>query len=102
MIRYHHERWDGMGYPAGLKASEIPFGARVIAVADAFDAMTSDRTYRKALSTEQAVQTLLDGRGTQWDPKIVMAFLGHLAQKSGQKAGSRSIVTSRESFLGGV
>lgn len=85
MILYHHERWDGRGYPAGLKGSEIPFGARVIAVADAFDAMTSDRPYRKALSTGQAIQVLLDGRGTQWDPKIVMALLGYLAQESVQE-----------------
>ena len=53
---HHHERWDGNGYPSGLKAHEIPFGARVIAVADSFDAMTSDRPYRKALSVDMAVQ----------------------------------------------
>jgi HD-GYP domain-containing protein (c-di-GMP phosphodiesterase class II) len=82
MILYHHERWDGTGYPAGLKANEIPFGARVLAVADGFDAMTSDRTYRKALSTGQAVQILLDGRDTQWDSKVVMALLGYLSRQA--------------------
>ncbi len=75
IIRHHHERWDGEGYPSRLKGYEIPFGARVIAVADSFDAMTSDRPYRKALSARQAVQTLLEGRGTQWEPVIVNAFV---------------------------
>ena len=75
MIRYHHERWDGQGYPAGLKGHQIPFGARLIAVADSFEAMTTDRPYRKALSAHQAIQILLEGRGKQWDPQIVNAFV---------------------------
>lgn len=75
IIRHHHERWDGNGYPARLKGAEIPFGARVIAVADSFDAMTSDRPYRKALSHKHAIQTLLEGRGNQWDPNVVNAFV---------------------------
>lgn len=75
IILHHHERWDGAGYPAGLKGYEIPFGARVIAVIDSFDAMTSDRPYRKALSAHQAIQILLEGRGTQWEPSIVNAFV---------------------------
>jgi len=75
MIMHHHERWDGQGYPSRLKGHEIPFGARVIAVADSFEAMTSDRPYRKALSTDQAIQILLEGRGKQWDSRIVNAFV---------------------------
>jgi len=75
MIMHHHERWDGQGYPAGLKEYNIPFGARVIAVADSFEAMTSDRPYRKALSVDQAIQILLEGRGKQWDPVIVNTFV---------------------------
>jgi HD-GYP domain-containing protein (c-di-GMP phosphodiesterase class II) len=75
MILHHHERWDGQGYPFRLKGPEIPFGARVIAVADSFDAMTSDRPYRNALSNEQAIETLLQGQGTQWDPHVVEAFV---------------------------
>jgi HD-GYP domain-containing protein (c-di-GMP phosphodiesterase class II) len=75
MIMHHHERWDGQGYPAGLKGHEIPFGARIIAVADSFEAMTSDRPYRKALSVHEAIQILLEGRGKQWDPHIVNAFV---------------------------
>lgn len=75
IIKHHHERWDGLGYPAGLKGSEIPFGARVIAVADSFDAMTSDRPYRTASSRQRAIQTLLEGRGSQWDASVVNAFV---------------------------
>ena len=75
IIKHHHERWDGLGYPAGLKGSEIPFGARVIAVADSFDAMTSDRPYRTAISRERAIQILLEGRGSQWDARVVNAFV---------------------------
>jgi HD-GYP domain-containing protein (c-di-GMP phosphodiesterase class II) len=75
IIMHHHERWDGDGYPARLKGYEIPFGARVLAVADSFDAMTSDRPYRKALSVYQSIQILLEGRGTQWEPAIVNAFV---------------------------
>jgi HD-GYP domain-containing protein (c-di-GMP phosphodiesterase class II) len=75
MIKHHHERWDGGGYPSGLKDYAIPFGARVIAVVDSFDAMTSDRPYRKALSIDRAIQILQEGRGTQWDPNIVNAFV---------------------------
>lgn len=73
-IRYHHERWDGTGYPDGLEGERIPLGARIIAVADAFDAMTSDRVYRAALSIDDALAELRKGRGTQFDPQIVDLF----------------------------
>jgi putative nucleotidyltransferase with HDIG domain len=73
-IRHHHERWDGTGYPDGLKGERIPLGARIIAVADAFDAMTSDRVYRAALSMNVALAELRKGRGTQFDPQIVDLF----------------------------
>jgi HD-GYP domain-containing protein (c-di-GMP phosphodiesterase class II) len=75
MIRHHHESWNGNGYPGNLRDYNIPFGSRVIAVADSFDAMTSDRPYRKAMSKEIAIQILLEGRGKQWDPSVVNAFL---------------------------
>jgi HD-GYP domain-containing protein (c-di-GMP phosphodiesterase class II) len=74
-IRHHHERWDGAGYPDGLKGKAIPLGARVIAVADAYDAMTSDRPYRKALPYETAIAELQRGAGTQFDPDVVQAFV---------------------------
>ena len=75
IVRHHHESWDGTGYPHRLKETAIPFGARVIAVADSFDAMTSDRPYRKAMPVEKAAAILRAGQGQQWDPQIVDAFL---------------------------
>ncbi|MFA4964529.1 MAG: HD-GYP domain-containing protein [Thermoleophilia bacterium] len=75
IIRHHHERWDGNGYPDGLAGEGIPFGARIIAVADAYDAMTSDRPYRDALADEVAVAELIRGSGSQFDPWVVEAFL---------------------------
>ncbi|MEO0127464.1 MAG: HD domain-containing phosphohydrolase [candidate division WOR-3 bacterium] len=78
IIKYEHERYDGNGYPNGLKRNEIPIGARIIAVADAYDAMTTDRPYRKALSKNEAIKRLKEGSGTQFDPKVVRAFLSIL------------------------
>ncbi len=74
-VRYHHEWYNGGGYPEGLKEAEIPFDARIIGAADAFDAMTSNRPYRGALATEEAVRRLKTGRGIQFDPLVVDAFL---------------------------
>jgi hypothetical protein len=75
IVRHHHESWDGTGYPHRLKGTAIPFGARVIAVADSFDAMTSDRPYRTAMPVEKAASILRRGRGQQWDAQVVDAFL---------------------------
>jgi diguanylate cyclase (GGDEF)-like protein len=75
LVRSTHEHWDGSGYPDGLASSEIPLGARIIAVCDSFDAMTSPRPYAKALSSEQAVRELLRSAGTQFDPEVVAAFV---------------------------
>lgn len=75
IVLSHHERWDGAGYPQRLKGHEIPFGARVIAVADSFDAMTTDRPYRRARGVAQALEVLREGSGTQWDPEIVKALV---------------------------
>jgi HD-GYP domain-containing protein (c-di-GMP phosphodiesterase class II) len=74
-VRGHHEKFNGNGYPDGMKGNDIPLVARIIAVADAFDAMTSDRPYRKALSHRQAYEELERCKGTQFDPDIVDAFL---------------------------
>ena len=71
IIYHHHEHYDGTGYPAGKAAEEIPLGARILAAADAYDAMTSDRPYRKAMSLEEAVQELREHAGTQFDPEVV-------------------------------
>ncbi|HEX8949152.1 MAG TPA: HD-GYP domain-containing protein [Dissulfurispiraceae bacterium] len=74
-IKYHHERYDGSGYPEGLKEESIPVIARIIAVADAFDAMTTDRAYRKSLDSGAAIKELKNGSGTQFDPEVVKSFL---------------------------
>ena len=73
-VQYHQERYDGLGYPEGLKGEEIPISARIIAVADTFDAITTDRPYRRKLSDEAAVTEIQRGAGTQFDPKVVEAF----------------------------
>lgn len=74
-ILHHHERWDGQGYSAGLKETEISEGGRIIAVADTFDALTSDRPYRSGITPEKAIKTLKKVSGSQLDPKIVDAFM---------------------------
>lgn len=75
IVYHHHERWDGKGYPDGLKGEHIPLGARIVAVIDAFDAMTTDRPYRKAMSLEEATAILRDGMSKQWDPTVVSVLL---------------------------
>ena len=75
VVLHHHERFDGTGYPYGLRGKEIPQSARIVAVADSFDAMTTDRPYRAGLPYEEAFQRLEDGRESQWDPDAVDAFL---------------------------
>ncbi|MFS0862533.1 HD-GYP domain-containing protein [Fredinandcohnia sp. 179-A 10B2 NHS] len=74
VIRSHHERWDGKGYPDQLKGTNIPLLARIVAVADAFDAMTSSRSYRSALPMEEAYNRIIEGKGTQFDPDLVEVF----------------------------
>ncbi len=76
IIKHHHERWDGSGYPDQLVGRDIPEGARILAVADAYDAMTSNRPYRKALEPLEAIKEIIDCSGTQFDPKVAKAFAG--------------------------
>jgi two-component system cell cycle response regulator len=75
VVRSSHERWDGGGYPDGLMGEEIPLGARIVLACDAWDAMTSDRTYRRALPPEVAAEELRANTGTQFDPEVVGALL---------------------------
>ena len=74
IVRHHHERWDGSGYPDRLARTEIPLGARIFAVADALDAITSDRPYRRAQSWEAATAEIIGQAGRQFDPSVVEAF----------------------------
>lgn len=75
IVRHHHENWDGTGYPAGLKGTDIPIGARILSVVDCFDALTSDRPYRPKLSDEDAIAILLQRRASMYDPLIVDTFI---------------------------
>jgi response regulator RpfG family c-di-GMP phosphodiesterase len=81
LVRHHHERYDGAGYPERLAGENIPLGARIIAVADSYDAMTSNRPYRDALSQQVAMEEIRKGMGTQFDPKVAAVFLGLLEEK---------------------
>lgn len=85
----HHEWWDGGGYPKGLRGEEIPLSGRICAVADVFDALTSDRPYRKALSNEEALDLMQVGRGSQFDPSLFDVFWGHLDEIFTVKADFR-------------
>ena len=81
-ILYHHERWDGRGYPFGLKGDEIPIEGRFLALVDAYDAMTSDRPYRRGLPRERAMQIIRENLGTQFDPDLGERFLNMLAESA--------------------
>ncbi|MCX5680124.1 MAG: PAS domain S-box protein [Candidatus Omnitrophica bacterium] len=85
LILYHHERWDGKGYPSGLIGPEIPLGARIISVADVYQALTSKRPYRKAFSEKEAIKMIKAGYGTQFDPEVVDVFMKVLAEEKRDK-----------------
>jgi putative nucleotidyltransferase with HDIG domain len=78
LVRWSHERWDGRGYPDGLSGDEMALGARVIFACDAFDAMVSDRPYRRAMSIRAAVAELRGGAGTQFDPEVIEALVSEV------------------------
>jgi putative nucleotidyltransferase with HDIG domain len=83
LIRYHHERWDGSGYPDGLVGARIPLGARIVAVADVFDALTSTRPYRGAISSDAAIEHLAAEAGRTLDPDVVSMAVHVLAERRG-------------------
>jgi putative nucleotidyltransferase with HDIG domain len=94
IVRYHHENWDGSGYPEGLMGTSIPIGARILAVVDCFDALTSDRPYRKKLSDAEAVRILLERRGRMYDPLVVDTFLR--IRVRAEDVGSLGAIPTRE------
>ena len=81
IVRHHHERWDGTGYPDRLTGEEIPVGARLFAVVDAYDAMTEDRPYRRGMSHEAAMQRLWNDAGKHFDPAMVAGFAEMMARR---------------------
>jgi HD domain/GAF domain len=82
IVRHHHESWDGSGYPDGLSGTAIPLGARILSVIDCYDALTSDRPYRPALSTDQALGILVERRGSMYDPLVVDTFVQHVTDSA--------------------
>jgi diguanylate cyclase (GGDEF)-like protein len=102
IVRASHERWDGRGYPDGLRGDEIPLAARIVAVCDAYEAITSDRVYRAARSHEVACQELRREAGHQFDPIVVEAFLSELRRPSTRPAPSTGIAEQRKELIGEV
>jgi iron-sulfur cluster repair protein YtfE (RIC family) len=84
-IKHHHERYDGLGYPDALAQDEIPFFARIISIVDTYDAMTSTRSYRKALSIQHAINEISRGKGKQFDPELCEIFLEIITEKNDKK-----------------
>ena len=80
MAHYHHEKWDGSGYPTGIKGEEIPLSARIMAVADVFDALVAERVYKKPFTYEKAMAIITEGAGKHFDPTIVETFT-HISEK---------------------
>jgi putative two-component system response regulator len=80
IILHHHERWDGSGYPHGLQGEQIPIGARIVAIVDAYDAMMTDRPYRRSLGIDETLRRLRAGRGCEWDPTLLDLFLSLVEQ----------------------
>jgi putative nucleotidyltransferase with HDIG domain len=91
-VQYHHERYDGQGYPTGLKGNNIPLDARILAIADSYDAMTSARPYRQPLTPSQAIKEIIHCSGTQFDPEIVTVFAKMMSpNEAGEKNLSKTI-----------
>jgi putative nucleotidyltransferase with HDIG domain len=99
MVRHHHERYDGQGYPDGLKGEAIPLAGRILLVADAYDSMVTDRPYRKRLSDEVAKQELLKGRGTHFDPGVVDAALKMIEERASGKVRPEDAFKPRKGHL---
>jgi putative nucleotidyltransferase with HDIG domain len=90
VVRHHHERWDGRGYPDGLKGEEIPLTARILSVVDCFDAVREDRQYRKAMTREEALDFIMSGSGTMYDPRVIGTFITHLPEFEAEILAARN------------
>jgi putative nucleotidyltransferase with HDIG domain len=103
IVRHHHENWDGTGYPDGLRGHSIPIGARVLAIVDCYDALTSDRPYRRALSHGSAVAMIHERRGRMYDPEMADAFLrivqGMRSEAARDGAGAQPTRASSRSLV---
>lgn len=99
IVRHHHENWDGTGYPDGLRTTQIPLGARILAVVDCFDALTSDRPYRPRLSDAEAIEILMERRGAMYDPLVVDRFVTFKDELSEPLTGSLEIPSNVEDLL---
>jgi putative nucleotidyltransferase with HDIG domain len=95
IVRCHHEAWDGSGYPRGVSGADIPIGARILSVVDCFDALTSDRPYRRRMTDEEAIAILLERSGTMYDPRVVDTFIrtyGEIAPASADAPAHRAVL----------
>src|SRR6185436_10722952 len=96
IVRHHHENWDGTGYPHGLRGTDIPIGARILSVVDCFDALTSDRPYRRRMTDDEAIAILVERSGTMYDPHAVAGGTGPRASLDADgAAGVRQPVAAR-------
>lgn len=102
LVRYHHERWDGLGYPFGLRGEEIPLGARILAVADALEAMLSDRPYRQTRSMQEAMEEIELCSGRQFDPNIVMAVLAMCKEKDRDFFQNSAVMVDSSLYMQGI
>ncbi len=99
IVRHHHENWDGTGYPDGLRTTQIPLGARILAVVDCFDALTSDRPYRARLSDPEAIEILMERRGVMYDPLVVDRFVAFKDELAEALTGSLDLPNNIEGLL---
>jgi putative two-component system response regulator len=99
IILHHHERWDGSGYPQGLCAEQIPVGARIVAIVDAYDAMMTERPYRRSLGLEETLRRLRAGSGSEWDPKLLALFVDMVEQQCLVEPRLETAVSIAELFV---
>jgi putative nucleotidyltransferase with HDIG domain len=91
VVRHHHERWDGRGYPDGLQGEDIPLTARILSVVDCFDAVREDRQYRKGMTREEAIEYLMTNSGSQYDPRVIGTFITHLPEFEAEIMAHRNV-----------